>query len=325
MKRWKQGAGIMMTAVLLAGMMAVPAMAATRKKISSVNVNVESSIQPETRFGEEQIEITVKGGNKYSFEYYEIENVGFEWMQEDVPQISIYLHAEDGYYFSLTSASAVKLTGATYVKAAKQDSSETLKLTVKLPSLEESVGEQTEVTLSDNGYAVWDEVRGAGSYEIRIYRNGTGVGASVLTTTETSYNFKDIMGRAGSYYVRVRPVNKVNLENKGEWVESATVSISTEQANAIRTGQAGGVPLTGKWMQDETGYWYQHNDGSYTKSGWEEIKGEWYFFNENGYMQTGWIDWEGKRYYCDNSGAMLRSTTTPDGIILDENGMVKTD
>lgn len=323
-KHIKKMTCLFVSAVLLAGLMTVPALAASRKRISSVNVTVESEIEPETKFGEESIEITVRGG-KYSFDYYEVNNVGFEWDENDVPEIIIYLKADEGYYFALTTASSVKLTGATYVKASKQDNSETLKLIVTLPSLAESVGEQSEITLTDNGYAIWDDVRGAGSYEVRLYRNGNGIGASVLDTKNAYYNFQDMMTRAGSYYVKVRPVNRINPEKKGAWRESATISISADQANLIRSGNAGSMPLRGTWMQDETGWYYKHSDGSFTKNGWEEIKGQWYFFDENGYMKTGWIDWEGKRYYCAESGEMLKNTTTPDGYILDHDGSVKND
>lgn len=318
----------MMSALLiagvLAGMMTMPVLAASRKKISSINVSVESEILPETKYGEETIEVSVRGG-RCSFDYYDIENIGFEWVETDVPEISIYLRADEGYYFSLTKASAVKLSGATYVKATKQDSSETLKLTVQLPSLAENIGEQTEVTLSDSGYAMWDDVQGAGSYELRLYRNGTAIGVTAMTTKDTYYNFQDKMDRPGSYSVKVRPVNKVNQERKGDWKESPVISISAEQAELIRTGQAGGMPVRGQWQQDDKGWWYQHSDGSYTKNNWEEIKGQWYFFDENGYMKTGWVDWEGSRYYCDGSGAMLRNTTTPDGTMVDGSGRPKND
>ena len=43
--------------------------------------------------------------------------------------------------FPCTKLSDVKLDGATLVKASKQDSSETLKLVVKLPSLSEYVAD----------------------------------------------------------------------------------------------------------------------------------------------------------------------------------------
>lgn len=325
MKHGKKAICLMISAILIAGAASIPAMAASRKKITSVNVLVEADIEPETKYGDENIEVTVRSG-KCSFDYYDIENVGFEWTEDDVPEISIYLRADDGYYFSLTHASNVKLSGATYVNATKQDSSETLKLKVQLPSLAESVGEQTEVTLTDNGFAMWDDVRGAGSYEVRLYRNGNGIGASVVWTTKNAYyNLQDMMTREGSYYVKVRPVNKINPDKKGQWVESGTINLSAEQAMAIRTGNAGGMPSRGTWVSDDKGWWYKHSDGTFTKNNWEEIKGQWYFFDETGYMKTGWIDWEGKRYYCAESGELLKDTTTPDGIILDYDGSIKND
>lgn len=311
---------------MLLAAMAVPSFAASRKKITSVSVDVTSEILPGMRYGEEEIEVEVRSG-KCHFESYEVNNIGFEWTDEDVPEVTIYLQADEGYYFSLTRASAVKLKGATYVKASKQNSSETLVLTVKLPSLAETVDDQGEVTLSENAYAVWEPVRGAGSYEVRLYRNGTGMGASILTTANTYYDFSGMMTRQGSYYARVRPVNKVNTDVKGEWAESTSITLTPEQANAIRNGTADRTrPVIGEWIQDDKGWYYRHDDGSCTKNNWEEIKDQWYFFDENGYMKTGWIEWNGLLYYCDdNTGAMLKDTMTPDGYILDHNGNRKTD
>jgi len=241
-----------------------------------------------------------------------------------VPELTIYLRADEGYYFSLTKASDVKLVGATYVKATKQDSSETLALRVKLPPMAEQVGAQTEVTIADNGYVYWDEVLNAGSYEVRLYRNGTGVGASYMTTETPYLDARTQMSKPGTYSAKVRGVKKLNPENKGKWGESAAVTISDAQAEAIRSGSAGDIPVRGEWVRDDTGWWYSHSDGTCTKNNWERIKNDWYFFDENGYMKTGWIDWEGKRYYCDeNSGAMLTNTTTPDGYILGSDGTLK--
>ena len=316
---------VLATAVaLLTALAATPAMGATRKKISSISVSVKSEIEPETDYGDETIDVITKGG-KYHYDTYEIENEGSGWLEDDIPQISIYLRAEEGYYFSLTTASAVKLSGATYVKAVKQDSSETLKLTVKLPSLAEQVANQGDVDLADNGYATWEAVRGAGSYELRVYRNGSAMGVTLFTTPNNYYNLKDVITREGDYYVKVRPVNKINQNNKGEWGISPSVYINAEQAERIRTGQAGGIPVQGTWKQTDNRWWYQHDDGSYTKNNWEEIKGQWYFFDADGYMKTGWIEWEGKKYYCAESGEMLRNTTTPDGFIVGDDGSPKTD
>lgn len=315
--------GMMLVLSLAAGVLTIPSFAATRKKINSVTVNVESHIELGARYGEEEIEIETRGKN-YSYDYYEIENFGFEWLEEDVPEITIYLRADEGYYFALTKASAVKLTGATYVKASKQDSSETLALRVKLPSMAEMVGQETTVTLTDGGYAKWGEIRGAGSYELRLYRNGNGVGANYQSTDQLFYDYTSQMGKPGSYQVKVRAVNKQNTDNKGKWMESETVTISNEMAEAIRNGTAAGLPIDGEWRNEGSGWWYEHEDGTYTKNNWEEIDKKWYLFDENGYMRTGWVEWNGERYYCDEeTGEMLKNTTTPDGYILDNEGHLK--
>lgn len=323
MYNWKKVCVAVLVVAALAGMLAFPSFAAKKKKITSVNVDVESHIGLGVRYGEEEIEINVRGRN-YTFDYYEIENFGFEWVEDDIPEITIYLRADEGYYFSLTKASAVKLTGATYVKATKQDSSETLALRVKLPSMQEMVGAETEVVLTDGGFASWGEIRGAGSYELRLYKNGTGVGATYQSTEQVFYDYTDQMSKPGTYQVKVRAVNKQNKESKGKWMESETVTISQEMADAIRNGTVAGLPIKGEWKKEGERWWYQHEDGTYTQNNWEQIDKKWYLFDEEGYMRTGWVEWEGEKYYChDETGEMLKDTTTPDGYILDSAGHLK--
>lgn len=55
-----------------------------------------------------------------------------------------------------------------------------------------------------------------------------------------------------------------------------------------------------EWKQDETGWWYQNDDGSYLKDGWN------------------WID--GRCYYFDGAGYCLLDTVTPDGYTVDASG-----
>lgn len=335
MKRGKKWVLRAVLAGLLGSMMVMPSMAATKKKITSVEVVVEPEIEIGESYGDETINIKVRGSDKYYYDSYEVQNQGFEWLETDVPEIIIYLNAQDGYYFALTKASDVTLKGATYVKATKQQSSTILKLQVKLPSLEETVDEVDTVYLDESGFASWKPVRGAGSYEVRLYRNDTSTGAVAHTTQDNFYDFRAKMKREGNYYAKVRPINKINASNKGEWVESADFYLTKDMAAAIREGTSPEMftnfeaveGITGEWKGDEmSGWWYEHSDGTYKTNGWELIDGEWYFFDGDGYMQTGWIDWDGKEYYCDDdTGAMLTQTTTPDGIILDANGNPKND
>ena len=62
------------------------------------------------------------------------------------------------------------------------------------------------------------------------------------------------------------------------------------------------VAYAGQWQQDETGWRYQNDDGSY-KTGWfQDVDGQWYYFN-------------------DDSAYMLSSTTTPDGYLVSDTGV----
>lgn len=322
----KKMLGILTMAALMAGLMAMPVMAASRKKIKSVSIKVEANIVPDTRFGSEDIDVDVKDSSKYYYDDYEVNNTGFGWTENDVPELNLYLRADDGYYFALAKMSEIRIDGATMVRASLQDSKETLKIVVKLPPLSEYVADfndEEKVTLTDNGFAVWDPIAGAGSYEVMVYRNGIPTGITPRTAEGTTFDLKNEVSRAASYQVKVRPVNGENTSNKGKWVESNIVSYNADQVKAIRAGEAGGPPVFGEWKSDEAGWWYQHDDGTYTTNAWEEIDGNWYIFDENGYMRTGWIDWNGEAYYCDDSGVMLKNTMTPDGYILDYDGRIK--
>ena len=59
-----------------------------------------------------------------------------------------------------------------------------------------------------------------------------------------------------------------------------------------------------QWILNSTGWWYRHEDGSYTTSDFEVINGQTYYFNAAGYMVTGWQQVDDTWYYFDGSGAM---------------------
>ncbi len=64
--------------------------------------------------------------------------------------------------------------------------------------------------------------------------------------------------------------------------------------------------FAGSWQIDETGDWYQNDDGSYPVSCWK------------------WIDGDGdgiaESYYFNEAGYLLVGTITPDGYTVDSNG-----
>ena len=66
------------------------------------------------------------------------------------------------------------------------------------------------------------------------------------------------------------------------------------------------IVSTGQWKQDSNGWWWQHNDGTYTSNGWE------------------WVDDDGdlieQCYYFDSNGYALMDTATPDYCTVNASG-----
>mgnify|MGYP000597542651 FL=1 len=166
---------------VLAAMCAFPGYAASRKKITSVTLTIKADIEPDTDFGMENIEID-SSSSRYSVDGYDILNEGFTWTEDMTPQIRITLTADDDYYFTSLGKDKITLKGgAEYKSSTRQNSSSELLLDVKLPSLQNSLKSMEGITLSDNGIATWLAISKAGSYEVRVYREGKIVGTDLTT------------------------------------------------------------------------------------------------------------------------------------------------
>ena len=288
--RVKKVAAALLCAALISGMTGMTALAVVETKISSVSLVVEADMEVGQNIQDQEIEVTPKS-DKYSAGEYEFLNTGFSWSEEDIPVVKVSIYAEDGYKFAV-SKDKITLQGATFVDYSREDESHTLVITMQLPPLAEQTSAIEQAAWTSTTGVSWSQ--STGSYEVKLYRDGKTVGTT-KTTAGNSYDFSAAMTKAGTYFYRVRPVNRLKPENKGEWVESPSRYIDNDTAAAIYQN---GSPA-GEWKQDESGWWYRNGDGAYTVSNWQQIDGAWYFFNERGYMATGWVDWNGKRYYCD--------------------------
>lgn len=304
--KWKHLIAAVLAAALAAGM-TVPALAESRKKITSVNLTVDSDMKIGDDLDVSQVEIEAES-DKYYVESFDFTNAGFYWGEEDVPQIEVYVNAEDGYYFSLKS-SDVHLKGATYVTAVKPAGmdSTVLKITMDLPSMAGRMSGLESVQFGADGMAVWEPVEGAGSYEVRLIRNSTTVGGT-RTVEQTSVDFGYLMTKAATYTVKVRPVSRVDWEKKGQWAVSDNVYVDSAAAERFRAASV----TPGEWIQDDNGWWFRNEDGSYTSNNWQLINGSWYYFDGNGYMMANsWVESGGFYYYVGSDGAMLKSTYVP--------------
>ena len=98
---------------------------------------------------------------------------------------------------------------------------------------------------------------------------------------------------------------ETNLDDK-----DACVGIDGEPEPYEMAENMRATTIPGTWIQAADGrWWYKHNNGTYTKNGWEYISGKWYYFDGSGWMMTGWINLGGKWYYLKisspDSGSML--------------------
>ena len=288
------------------------------KPIRSVGISVMGYIEVGRNVGEEdELEISTSG-SKYDYDYYEVVNEGFKWSSDDVPRLKIYLSAAEGYYFHITRASQIRLTGATYVSAARENEAYTLVVEVKLPSLETQVAPILE-TKMEGGKCTWSESEGAGSYEVKFMRSGTTLGGNQIVTG-TSFDGTKYMTKPGDYHFKVRPINKKDTSRTGLWVDSNTVYVSEEDARRQKDANEE-EESRGAWEKVGDRWRFKLPDGNYAPEGWRQIHDKWYVFDENGYMRTGWFIDGGNWYYLDKTeGYMWKNTTTPDGYFVNING-----
>ena len=110
--------------------------------------------------------------------------------------------------------------------------------------------------------------------------------------------------------------------------ESSGIMLKNQWVGDSYLGNDGALISTknnnSQWILNDTGWWYRHEDGSYTTNDFEVINGQTYYFNASGYMVTGWQLIEGKYYYFDASSAMAKDTWIGD-YYVDENGVWDTD
>lgn len=60
------------------------------------------------------------------------------------------------------------------------------------------------------------------------------------------------------------------------------------------------------WQQNETGRWFENEDGSYPVNQWEQLEGNWYFANGKGYVETGFFRDGGRLYWLGEDGVMAK-------------------
>ena len=349
-KNMKRKVTALMAAMLAAaGASAMtPGSALAAEKISRVSVDFK--IEGYDEYGYPEIEAEVPSSAHYSCGTADLES---EFADDDDDDGSsakktksaaeenyiIEFTAEDGYAFYLTKADQVKLNGAgaKYVKASRLDNGTTLRLTFQLTQLEDVCSPVEAAAWHSDGTASWDPAYNAVRYRLVLSRNGS---SKIYYTGGTTCNFKPLMTKEGSYSLKVSPLSRSGY--RGEQAEAGAFSVTKEMADAysdaygVETetrkldGAEGGGPGTVEvihknvgWRQDDTGWWYQNEDGSYLQYDWTELNGDWYFFGSDGYMVTDKvIRWGNDSYYMTADGKMAVNQAVPDGRKAGADGIL---
>lgn len=75
---------------------------------------------------------------------------------------------------------------------------------------------------------------------------------------------------------------------------------------AVMTVATSMTAFAGSWQKNDTGWWWQNDDGSWPATSWQWLDG-----NNDGVAEC---------YWFDSNGYMAANTTTPDGYTVDANG-----
>lgn len=101
--------------------------------------------------------------------------------------------------------------------------------------------------------------------------------------------------------------------------------VQTVLNTGVPYGSTAAAPgYTVGWNKNDTGWWYVHNDGSYTTNGWEQINGEWYYFDNKGYMVHDCsVEYNGKIYFFDSNGHVTVTESKKDEPMNEEDNEMR--
>ena len=179
--------------------------------------------------------------------------------------------------------------------------------TLEQPAFAENLSGSTQIVAgSEYSLVSPAAVTDGGTVTYQWYVNSTasnGGGTPIEGATEDTYQVDTAEPGTSYYYV-------VATNNQGD-----SIRMATSEVHEVRVWEQG------SWQQDESGWRYVLEDGTYPAGIWIEIDGQTYNTDENGYRAEGWYQEGDNSYYFNEDGELQRDTTTPDGHTVDENGI----
>lgn len=198
------------------------------------------------------------------------------WTFGDRPVVEIEMSANSGFHFTSSKRDYFSLfgCGAKFKKATVDADGSTVVLQVTFPVIDGNLPASPSVSWS-NYTAVWDEVSGAKSYEVQLYRDNRLV--STVKAKHDHYDFKSYINVEGVYTFRVRAFGTYKTQ-ASPWSESSeTNTVDKEDAWYFDNG---------KWERNRLGRRYVYKTKVYPANTWRCINNTWYYFNNDGYILT---------------------------------------
>lgn len=215
--------------------------------------------------------------------------------------------------------------------------------TEKCPEVTVKLEGKTLVEGKDYQVGYYDNVKvGTASVAIRAEGEQHGMTVKMFTIKHAEIKDATISGISNKTYNGSAQTQKITVKANGTTLKegtdytvsysnnvnpgTATVTISGKGNYEGSLQRSFTIKMSGQWIQSGSRWWYRHNDGGYTKNGWEFINGKWYLFDRAGWMLTGWQKAGGTWYYLDAYGAMVTGWMNDRGTwyYMTENGAMAT-
>lgn len=160
-----------------------------------------------------------------------------------------------------------------------------------------------------------------GTLSYQWYRNMTNTnGGGTPIEGATTPSFTPPTAEVGTTYYYAVATNKIETSINGITSATAEVIVSEEAVPQTEEGQTNSdMTSAAGWKQDDSGWWYENDDGSFTKSDWKQIDGKWYAFDDHGYIRTGWFQ-DGESWFYLNKDGSMAVNTDVEGYHLNEDG-----
>lgn len=156
----------------------------------------------------------------------------------------------------------------------------------------------------------------SGTLTYQWYRNTTNSnGGGKAIEGETSETFTPPTEEEGTVYYYAVATN--TIEDSINGVTTGTIEVIVNADGAVEEEVVEEVKVG--WQQDEHGWWYGKEDGSYVKNEWLEDDGKWYNFDEDGYARIGWYQ-DGEDWYYFGADRAMITDMEIDGYQLGSDG-----